>query len=78
MRLLACLFLLATLGLPATAAGGSVVRLPANRGLLLKLAEEEEDFGVSGPYFPSSSFGAAALRLRLDVAYAVPTTGQAP
>jgi hypothetical protein len=48
-----------------------------NRGLLLKFAEEEEDFGVSGPYFPSSSFGTAPLRPRL-VAYAVPTTGQSP
>ena len=49
-----------------------------NRGLLLKLAEEEEDFGVSGPYFPSSSFGTAKLRPRLVVSFAVPTTGQSP
>jgi hypothetical protein len=47
-----------------------------NRGLLLRLAEEEEDFGVSGPYFLSSSFVTAPLRPRLVVAYAVPTPGQ--
>jgi hypothetical protein len=49
-----------------------------NRGVLLKLAEEEEDFGVSGPYFPSASFGTAALRARLVVSYVVPTTGLSP
>jgi hypothetical protein len=49
-----------------------------NRGVLLKLAEEEEDFGVSGPYFPSASFGTAALRPRLVVSYIVPTTGLSP
>ena len=49
-----------------------------NRGVLLKLAEEEEDFGVSGPYFPSTSFGTAALRPRLVVSYIVPTTGLSP
>ena len=47
-----------------------------NRGVLLKLAEEEEDFGVSGPYFPSSSFLTSALRPRLVVVYAVRMTGQ--
>jgi hypothetical protein len=47
-----------------------------NRGVLLKLAEEEGDFGVSGPYFPSGLFGIAALRPSLVVAYAIPTTGQ--
>jgi hypothetical protein len=46
-----------------------------NRGVLLKLAEEEEDVGVSGPYFPSASFGTAALRPRLVVSYVVPTNG---
>ena len=49
-----------------------------NRGVLLKLAEEEEDFGVSGPYLPSASFGTAALRPRLVVSYVVPTTGFSP
>jgi hypothetical protein len=49
-----------------------------NRGVLLKLAEEEEDFGVSGPYFPSASFGTATLRPRLVVSYIVPTTGLSP
>src|SRR4051812_20620658 len=44
-----------------------------NRGILLKLAEEEEDFGVSGPHFLSSSFGKGALRARLVVSYTGPT-----
>jgi hypothetical protein len=51
---------------------------PPNRGILLKLREEEEDFGVNGPYFPSRSFGAAALRPRLAVSYTRPTTGLSP
>lgn len=50
----------------------------ANHGLLLKLMDGEEDFGVSGPYFPSASFPTAALRPRLLVAYTVPTTGLSP
>ena len=50
----------------------------SNRGILLKLAEEEEAFGVSGPYFPSGSFGATALRPRLVVSYTGPTTGLSP
>jgi hypothetical protein len=49
-----------------------------NRGVILKLTEEEEDFGVSGPYFPSTSFGTAAHRPRLVVSYIVPTTGLTP
>jgi len=49
-----------------------------NRGILLKLAEEEEAFGVSGPYLPSGSFGATALRPRLVVSYTGPTTGLSP
>jgi hypothetical protein len=49
-----------------------------NRSVLLKLAEEEEDFSVSGPYFPSASFGTAALRPRLVASYIVPTTGVSP
>ena len=43
-----------------------------NRGLLLKLAEEEEDFGTSGPYFPSSSFASISLRPRLVITYVTP------
>lgn len=90
MRVLACLLVLAASVFPATAAGFAgwiawdltdlvsawATGAVPHRGLLLKLAEEEEDFGVSGPYFPSSSFVTAPLRPRLVVAYAVPTPGQ--
>lgn len=40
-----------------------------NDGLLLKLAESEEDFNVSGPRLPSSEFANAALRPVLEVTY---------
>jgi TGF-beta propeptide len=40
-----------------------------NDGLLLKLAEGEEDFNVSGPRLPSSEFANAALRPTLEVTY---------
>jgi TGF-beta propeptide len=40
-----------------------------NGGVLLKLLAEEEDYGVSGPYLPSSSYPNAALRPRLVVTY---------
>jgi hypothetical protein len=40
-----------------------------NHGLVLKLTDGEEDYGVSGPAFPSSSFAAAASRPALDVMY---------
>jgi hypothetical protein len=40
-----------------------------NDGLLLKLAETEEDFNVSGPRLPSSEFVDAALRPMLEVTY---------
>ena len=40
-----------------------------NDGLLLKLAESEEDFNVSGPRLPSSEFVDAALRPMLEVTY---------
>lgn len=44
----------------------------ANNGLLLKLVEWQEDYGVSGPAFPSSSFANAAVRPRLLVTYSSP------
>jgi hypothetical protein len=40
-----------------------------NDGLLLKLADQEEDFLVSGPQLPSSEFANAALRPALEVTY---------
>lgn len=40
-----------------------------NDGLLLKLAESEEDFSVSGPKLPSSEFVNGALRPALEVTY---------
>jgi hypothetical protein len=54
------------------------VRSCSEPGRLLKLAEEEENFGVSGPYYPSSAFGTASIRPRLAVSYTVPTTGLSP
>jgi hypothetical protein len=41
-----------------------------NNGVLLKLADGEEDFDVGGPAFPSSSYSEAAARPRLTVWYA--------
>jgi hypothetical protein len=41
----------------------------ANYGLLLKLADGDEDFGVGGPKLPSSRFAGAALRPMLEVSY---------
>jgi TGF-beta propeptide len=43
-----------------------------NDGLLLKLADGEEDFSVSGPRFPSAEFPDAALRPELEVRYLPP------
>jgi hypothetical protein len=43
-----------------------------NDGLLLKLADGEEDFFVSGPKLPSSEFANAALRPVLEVTYFPP------
>jgi hypothetical protein len=43
-----------------------------NDGLLLKLAEGEEDFSVSGPRLPSSEFFDAARRPALEVTYLPP------
>jgi hypothetical protein len=44
----------------------------SNDGLLLKLAEGEEDFNVSGPRLPSSEFANPALRPLLEVTYLPP------
>jgi hypothetical protein len=41
----------------------------ANDGILLKLADEQEDYDVGGPAMPSSRFGDAELRPRLVVMY---------
>jgi hypothetical protein len=43
-----------------------------NHGLLLKLADGEEDFLVSGPKLPSSEFADAGLRPTLEVTYLPP------
>jgi hypothetical protein len=42
----------------------------ANDGVLVKLADGEEDFNVGGPAFPSSSHADASVRPRLTVWYA--------
>jgi hypothetical protein len=44
----------------------------ANNGVLLKLQDGDEDFGVGGPYPPSSSYPDSQVRPRLVVAYAGP------
>ena len=49
----------------------------ANGGVLLSLADWQEDFGAGGPYFPSSSFAAGSLRPRLVVVFTSPS-GPAP
>jgi hypothetical protein len=41
----------------------------ANNGLLLKLAEGQEDFLISGPRVPSSEFADPAHRPALEVTY---------
>lgn len=40
-----------------------------NDGLLLKLADSQEDYGVSGPKLPSADYSAAELRPALEVRY---------
>ena len=40
-----------------------------NYGLLLKLADAQEDFGTSGPYLPSSAFPYAYVRPTLSVSF---------
>jgi hypothetical protein len=66
MRRLSALLRLFACLFPGSAPGGSFARAPT------------EDFGVSGPYFPSASFAATAVRPRLVVTYAVLTTGLSP
>ncbi len=44
----------------------------ANNGVLLKLAEAEEDYDVGGPALPSARFGHVAERPALDVVYLPP------
>ena len=48
---------------------GWVAGTRRNAGVLLKLADSNEDFGVSGPSLPSSTFSHAAFRPRLEVTY---------
>ncbi len=48
-----------------------------NHGLLLKLADAEEDFLVSGPRLPSSEFANGELRPLLEVTY-LPRRGTMP
>jgi hypothetical protein len=43
-----------------------------NNGVLLKLQDGDEDYGVSGPYGPSVSYPDRSLRPRLVVSYAGP------
>jgi hypothetical protein len=43
-----------------------------NSGVLLKLSEDHEDYGVSGPSFPSSSFVQPDVRPQLEVTYLPP------
>jgi hypothetical protein len=44
-----------------------------NAGVLVKLGEDHEDLGVSGPSVPSSSFGQAAVRPQLEISYQPPS-----
>jgi hypothetical protein len=41
----------------------------ANSGVLIKLVDGQEDYDVSGPLFPSSSYANAALRPRVAIWY---------
>jgi hypothetical protein len=43
-----------------------------NHGLLLKLADGQEDFAVGGPAFPSSAHPEGSIRPRLEVYYLPP------
>ncbi len=44
----------------------------SNYGLLLKLVDGQEDYGSSGPLFPSSIYADASLRPKLTVWYFPP------
>jgi hypothetical protein len=44
-----------------------------NSGVLLKLSEDHEDYGVSGPGVPSSSFAQPDLRPQLELTYVPPS-----
>jgi hypothetical protein len=44
-----------------------------NDGVLLKLADGWEDFGSSGPYFPSAEAADSGVRPRLVITYSSPT-----
>ena len=44
-----------------------------NSGVLLKLSEDHEDYGVSGPSLPSSSFVQPDVRPQLEVTYLPPS-----
>ena len=45
----------------------------SNAGMLVKLSEDHEDLGVSGPSLPSSSFAQAAPRPQLEIRYLPPS-----
>ena len=44
----------------------------ANNGVLLKLADEQEDYGVGGPALPSATYASPAVRPALHVVYVPP------
>ena len=71
MRLLltVALTLVALVLTPWSAAAGTSVGAAPNNGLLLKLGEAEEDFDVSGPYFPSRSYPNASVHPQLVITY---------
>jgi hypothetical protein len=46
-----------------------VNRSQRNSGVLLRLSDDHEDFGVGGPSLPSSTFEQSALRPQLEIAY---------
>jgi hypothetical protein len=74
MRLLACLFLLLGCGLTGRASAGVQWATGAapNHSVLLNLAKEEENYGVSDPRFASASFRLPAYRARLVLSHSLP------
>ena len=40
-----------------------------NSGVLLKLSDDHEDFGLGGPSLPSSTFALPSLRPHLEITY---------